>query len=345
MHSRFGGWETIRTSRRSRNERTGTVLSPLDERLKTRAQRAGLTLGALTLLAYLLIVLGAVVRAKGAGLACPDWPLCFGQAIPPFDTRIALEWAHRVLAGLVSLGLVGTSVFVLRTPELRRVSARSFVLALLLLVTQVLLGGLTVLLGLAPWTVTAHLLVGNALCGTMLWTSRDLIEAGRTRPAASSPLSTAGASLLALFSLLLVAQMLLGGMVSSHLAGLACSTFPTCNGDSIAPTFSGLVGIHVIHRLNGCALALCCAALVWLVRGSGRTRALAALCLHLVVLQIVVGAVNVLGALPVEITALHSALAAALVLATLLLTREALLAKRAAAPSERTLGRVLESTG
>ncbi len=318
-------------------------LSPLDERQKTRARRAGLSLGALSLLTYFLIVLGAVVRAKGAGLACPDWPLCFGQAIPPFDTRIALEWGHRVLASVVSLGLAGISVFVLRTPALRRLSARSLVLAWVLLATQVVLGGLTVLLGLAPWTVTAHLLVGNALCGTMLWTSRDLIEAGRARLSARPPLSAAGASLLALFSLLLVVQVLLGGMVSSEFAGLACSTFPTCNGDSIAPTFSGLIGIHVMHRLNGCALALCCAALAWLVRGNGRAGALASICLQLVVLQIVVGAVNVLGALPVEITALHSALAAALVIATLLLTREALLAERAA--PQRTHGRVLESAG
>jgi cytochrome c oxidase assembly protein subunit 15 len=320
-------------------------LSPLNERLKTKARRAGLTLGALSLLAYFLIVLGAVVRAKGAGLACPDWPLCFGQAIPPFDTRIALEWAHRVLASVVSLGLAGTSVFVLRTPALRRLTARSLVLTWLLLATQVVLGGLTVLLGLAPWTVTAHLLVGNAVCGAMLWTSRDLIEAGRTRLPPRLPLSAPGASLLALFSLLLVAQILLGGMVSSNLAGLACSTFPTCNGDSIAPSFSGLIGIHVLHRLNGCALALGCAALAWLVRGSGRVGALAALCLHLVLLQIVVGAVNVLAALPVEITALHSALAAALVIAALLLTREALLAQREAVPAAKTHGRVVESVG
>ena len=320
-------------------------LSPLDERLRAKARRAGLLLGALSLLTYFLIVLGALVRAKGAGLACPDWPLCFGQVIPAFDTRVALEWGHRVLASVVSLGLAGISVFVLRTPVLRRLSARSLLLAWLLLATQVLLGGLTVLLGLAPWTVIAHLLVGNALCGTLLWTSRDLIEAGRARSPERSPLSAAGGSLLALFCLLLVAQMLLGGMVSSHLAGLACSAFPTCNGESIAPTFSGLVGIHVLHRLNGGALALCCAALVWLVRGSRRVRALAGLCLHLVLLQIVVGAVNVLGALPVEVTALHSALAAALVIATLLMTREATLTQRAATPSARSHGRVLESAG
>ncbi|MCP5116159.1 MAG: hypothetical protein GY953_35480, partial [bacterium] len=36
---------------------------------------------------YCLIVLGALVRANGAGLACPDWPLCFGQVVPEFDLK------------------------------------------------------------------------------------------------------------------------------------------------------------------------------------------------------------------------------------------------------------------
>ena len=50
---------------------------------------------------YVLIVLGALVRAHGAGLSCPDWPLCFGEVIPEFDFKIAFEWGHRVLAGSV----------------------------------------------------------------------------------------------------------------------------------------------------------------------------------------------------------------------------------------------------
>ena len=37
---------------------------------------------------WILIVLGALVRANDAGLACPDWPLCFGELVPQLDVRV-----------------------------------------------------------------------------------------------------------------------------------------------------------------------------------------------------------------------------------------------------------------
>lgn len=275
---------------------------------------------ALLALAYGLIVLGSAVRAHGAGLACPDWPLCFGELVPRFDFRVAFEWGHRLVAGTVSILFVLLAVAILRSPGLRAVAGRPLLVAGALLATQVVLGGLTVLHLLASWTVTAHLLTGNAFALVLLWTGLALRDHARPRPASAAiprslrALVVAGAALLAV-------QLFLGGLVSSRYAGLACPDWPACEGGVFFPTFQGPIGLQVLHRTNGYALAAVLSALAVGARRlpllAGPTR-IAAL---LVLLQIGVGVANVRLRIPVEVTALHSALAAALVLVQTLCIR------------------------
>jgi cytochrome c oxidase assembly protein subunit 15 len=301
-------------------------VTPLPEDARRVALRAGRSAAALAAAAWALIVIGALVRAHGAGLSCPDWPLCHGRLVPDFDARIALEWGHRLFAGTLGLGAAGVAAVLLRRRELRARFARPLALVFALLGTQVVLGGLTVLLGLAPWTVTAHLLTGNAFALALAWLARDALDAARETPLPRASLSASSARLTWATAALVALQVALGGLVSSHYAGLACATFPLCNGDSLAPTLAGPVGLHVLHRANAYAVAAAFAALAW------RTPGLARVGLGLVAAQIAVGAANVLLRLPVEVTALHSALAAALALTTGLLVRDALRA-RVSAPA------------
>ena len=276
------------------------------------------------------------MRAHGAGLACPDWPLCHGQAVPEFDFRIAFEWGHRAMAGSLSLGLVALASLIVSARELRARFAAPLAWAVVgLLGLQVVLGGLTVLLGLAPWTVTGHLLVGNSFALGLAWLARDLLDASADEPVARPALGARQRTAVFVTGGLVVMQLALGVLVSSHYAGLACATFPLCNGDSLAPTFAGPVGLHVLHRLNGYALAVAVAVVALSLRDAGRAGRLAQLAFALVMIQIAVGAANVLLRVPVEITALHSALAAGIALTTGLLTREALRSARApvAAPT------------
>ena len=281
---------------------------------------------ALTGATFGLMVLGALVRAHGAGLSCPDWPLCFGQLVPELDLRVAFEYTHRVIAGCVSLGLAGLAFAAWRTGLIGRVRTPLGV-AGVLLVVQVVLGGLTVLLRLAPWTVTAHLLVGTSFCVSLLWASRDLFEAARERPLARPVVPAAVRGLVGAVAFLLLLQILLGGLVSSHAAGLGCAQFPTCDGESFAPTLEGLVGLHVLHRMNAVLLLGFGAGLAWTARASARVAALAWTTLRLLLFQFGVGALNVLLRLPVELTALHTALAAALALTLSLAVREVVLAR------------------
>ena len=289
---------------------------------------------------YALVVLGAVVRANGAGLACPDWPLCFGEFVPRFDTRVALEWGHRALAGLVSVGLLAVSIALLRRRESRRFFAGRLALAWALLLGQALLGALTVWLRLAPWTVTLHLLGGNLFCLLLVWFALDVFDrrsSGQTPEAMTPPTRLICYLLAAMVAL----QVTLGGVVSSHAAGLACAAFPTCDGQHYAPTLSGLVGLHVLHRLAAAGLLLAFVFAVWPARRPPRVARAARIGVRLCLFQIVIGALNVLLRLPVEVTALHSAVATAIVLTAGVMLREALYAPaelRAPAGAASALG-------
>jgi len=316
-----------------------------DLMIRGAARNAGRGAAALALLAWCLVVVGALVRAHGAGLACPDWPLCFGQMVPELDLLVGFEWGHRVMAASLSIALVGLAAFVLRARELRARFLAPLASVFGILGLQIVLGGLTVLLGLAPWTVTAHLLTGNAFVISLVWLSRGLLEYAAAAPAPRIELPGSIVLLGAGCAVLLVVQLGIGGLVSSNGAGLACATFPLCNSDSLAPTLSGQVGLHVLHRLNGYALCIAFAALAWRARGSARIGRLATAALAIVVLQVVVGIANVLLRLPLEITALHSALATAIAIATALVVREALAARavaQAAVDLPAPAGQVLE---
>ncbi len=266
-----------------------------------------------------LIVLGALVRAHQAGLACPDWPLCFGELLPEMDLKVAFEWSHRLLASVVGLGFATLAALVLRSGDAPRETRRWLGLAAVLLVAQILLGALTVWELLAAWTVTSHLVTGNSFALVLLFVAISLREsaaAGDRRPA-----SGAVRAALVATAALLALQMVLGGLVSSRFAGMACPEWPACNGGVWFPTFGGSVGLHLLHRWNGTLLAGVVLSLAWIARREPGLRVAIGRAAALALLQVAVGIANVLQAIPVEITGLHSALAAALVLTISTATR------------------------
>jgi heme a synthase len=288
---------------------------------------------------FALVVFGAAVRVHGAGLACPDWPLCFGEVIPPIDFKVFMEFGHRVLAGLISVGFLGVFAATVRGRSV--LGSRSVWLAVLAgvaLLTQVILGGLTVLELLAEWTVTSHLITGNTFCTLLLLLALSQAEAGR--PVRRAAVGWAGKGLAVSMLVLVPAQVALGGLVASSYAGLACGTWPTCDGTNWFPTFAGLVGLQLTHRLVGYVLLV--VAGLGAALASGRLRAPARMLFVLVVLQAVVGVANVLLRLPVEVTLLHSAGAASIFLTMAWLNWEALRAPLAARATDAALA--MEST-
>jgi len=126
------------------------------------------------------LALGGYVRHSGAGLACPDFPLCSGDLLPG-QWLPGVHWVHRWL-GVLLLGLFIHLAVVGRTTAARLVGA--------LAVLQVGLGIATVLLQLTPVVRAAHAAVGYSLWAALVWVGVDAGCWRRTLAAPARPGAT-----------------------------------------------------------------------------------------------------------------------------------------------------------
>ncbi len=121
-------------------------------------------------LAYATIIVGGIVRGiKGAGVSCTDWPLCNGSIVPDLaDTGILVEYIHRLVAALTGLFMLSTLVIALLwfRAEMRIVTLS--VMSFAILVTQVIIGALTITSGNDWAVVTIHLALGTATLASAL---------------------------------------------------------------------------------------------------------------------------------------------------------------------------------
>jgi protoheme IX farnesyltransferase len=212
-------------------------------------------------LMYVLIVVGSIVRTTDSGLSCPDWPLCHGQLIPPMQFNIFMEWIHRLIALVVGLGLVSTALWVMAHRATRARLGGLAALAIMLYLTQALLGALTVWKLLDPNIVSGHLAVGLLLFSTLL----TLALSARHEAAPPATPVARPAGLLPWFAIAVPAvwlQAVLGGMVSTNHASLICHDWPTCNGEWFPPMI-GLVAIQMSHRFAAYALIVLIGLLAW----------------------------------------------------------------------------------
>jgi heme a synthase len=135
----------------------------------TRFQRlAAATVAA----AFLLVVIGVVVRATDSGLACPNWPGCFpGQFLPGLDSdgHVWIEWLHRTVAAVIGFLILGLAALAWIDHRDRRSILWPSFGAVVLVGFQAWLGGRTVQLGNTGASVTAHLAAAMALVGLLVY--------------------------------------------------------------------------------------------------------------------------------------------------------------------------------
>ena len=216
-----------------------------------------------TLLALVVVVLGAWVRLTDAGLGCPDWPGCYGRlvvpseivpeeldpahAARPLDTGKAWrEMIHRYAASTLGLLALAVGALAWRNRRVPGQPLKAPLALVALVVFQGLLGMWTVTLLLKPLIVVAHLFGGLGTLALFFYLGRwrDVLAprsapfaaTGEAEPRAAGPSAAhVDAKLLsrtrvlgAAAGVVLVVQIALGGWTSANYAALACPDFPTC---------------------------------------------------------------------------------------------------------------------
>jgi cytochrome c oxidase assembly protein subunit 15 len=204
-----------------------------------------LFIGLSVVFTYLLMVMGNVVTTTGSGLACPDWPLCYGTVIPPRQLNIWLEWSHRLLGGTTGLLILASVAFAWykKAPREPRLLTTT---ALGLLGLGAVFGGIIVLIEAPLLQGPVHLLVisFHIMLSTVIFTLMILAF----KSTSFAPAKTEESFYPALLAVVFL-QVFIGIFVRYGKASLACPDFPLCRGSLFPDLVDFKVTIHFIHRL------------------------------------------------------------------------------------------------
>jgi fused signal recognition particle receptor len=305
----------------------------------------------ISFLAFCVVVAGAFVRLSDAGLACPDWPGCFGQLTMPDSEVLSdrpdlvrgaapdlgkarISMSHRYLAGFTGglIILLWLASWFVKVHRRAAVTLSTVLLASVVL--QMLIGMAVVEFRLMPVFVLGHLLAGLLSLCMAFWIFL------RVNPTVDFVEKRTTVGLWAKFSLLvLLLEIILGGWTGANYAGLACPDFPTCMDSwwppadyfSIFSVFQGTelnyqggvlshnarIAINWLHRLGAFLSFVVLGGLALSLSSSRRQRKLrkaGVLLSALLLVQIALGiAMTILG-MPIAAAVGHSGVAALLLL-------------------------------
>jgi heme o synthase len=313
----------------------------------TRFQKLALLTAIAT---YVLVVWGGVVRVTGSGLGCPDWPLCYGQVLPPADDATAwIEWFHRTLAAIVGLLVVGVWLGAVLYHR-RRAIVLPATAAVLLTGFQAYLGKITVETGNTGESVTAHLAMAMIVLASLIHIAVR-VHYPADLPSRGAPQRF---TLLAAFAALSIyALLIFGSHVTATASALIFGTaWPLFPDGAVVPSFDGnpdvaaLQAANALHRIAAAIVGVIIAITAWIAwrrAADGRWGAVSArptllaltgTAAALYAIQIIVGALQIWTTLAPWAVALHLALGAAIwALLVAAVTYSYCTARMAAAPA------------
>jgi heme o synthase len=275
---------------------------------------------------FVLVVIGAIVRGTGSGMGCPDWPLCYGQVLPPLGDNAAwIEWIHRTVAAIVGLMVLAVAFVALRRHRHNRSIVLASIAAVLLTGLQAWLGKITVDTGNAGEWVTAHLAAAMLLLALLTYiVIRSRYPAVMPERGASQRLTL----VLAFTAAAVYALILFGAHVTATGAALVFPDWPLFRGQLIpafsdSPQLAALEMSHFVHRFVAAVvgvIVIVATVLSWRAVRAGRgstagqqaVLGLVASAAALYAVQVVVGALQIWTTLASWAVALHLGLGAAI---------------------------------
>ena len=281
------------------------------------------------------------MRVTDSGLGCPDWPLCYGQIIPPFSVPTMIEYSHRLSASVLSLFVAATTVLAWLHLRDNPVALRSAIAALVLVIVAAILGGITVLTELEWWVVLFHLGIAELLLACLIVAA----IAGWNRSRAGEPvfISMPGSATQKLAIAAVVGTFILilsGSYMVGYGAGTSCATWPLCRG-SFWPGDAAAYLIHMGHRYIAALVGLIVLAAAWHVIRTLPDNPPARLAAVGVVLafaaQIVVGAAVIWTAFGADFKAVHLSVATLVWAALVTMVGLIYLPQRSAAAADAAL--------
>ena len=259
----------------------------------------------------LLVMVGSIVRVTGYGLGCPDWPLCYGRAVPPIEIGAWVEFGHRLFGAIVGIQIAALTWLAFKNHRNVKWIIRPAFLTAFLLIIQVLLGGLHVMNELPSWTGLVHTGVATAIVGLLailVTVSQPTLSSLSARVDHYFDLSK-----MRLWTLIGAGSaymlILTGSLVTRTGASLACPSFPLCGITDIPDSLQHLTSIQMFHRIVALIVLLVAGYILFLVLRNGAAepalRSISYLLIALFIIQVGLGISNVLLSLPLWSRILH----------------------------------------
>ena len=303
------------------------------------------------LFVIVLVTLSAYLRLAHSGIGCADWPDCYGRIGDPpavsqtistenaYQRIVAeasqpLAWAtplHRLVASVLGLLVAFLTLLAFKQKKDRLISLALLLVTVFLALLGVKSGGLH-----SPAVVMGNLGGGFVMLGLLGWMLFK--DGGRGM---SPPMSgKVSGTLLGAAVLLLIIQILLGGLTSANFAATACQSLPDCHGSwlpgmdvfkamdlssdhqvsSMGQAIGGQerIDIHITHRLGAAITAMLILAVGFVAwRAGDRMRLAGVAVMVLVVTEFSIGVAAIASNLPIELAVAHNWVAGLLLLAML----------------------------